>query len=219
MPLITPQEFKASLEARQAGLDSVPDEELTPVIADMEAELYEVLGYEVASDAVSVTTLGSGKRTTYLPHRVRSMTSVSESGVALVSGEAYLTAGGFAVKRRFGRWAEGETVLVTAGAGNVGFTEGERWRILAEKVLRRFVVRYLNNHGEGYQGFEAPPGAYVTGYQSENAAIQFYTPGNDPDTDRIIQLIKHPKARDKAVHSSPLVATAHGGTPFPNQNA
>lgn len=197
--LITAAEFLASREANAAGLTGTPVADVEAVITDVEADLYEVLGYNVeAAGVTSVTVTGRATRFLILPQRVRTITQVASDGSVVSSLDYSRNAGGFRLASS-GLWGDGARIVIT---GAFGFVEGERWRVIAEEILRKAVALELQSTElEGMPS--APPGAYITGIQSESTAFSFFTPSGDsvfvhPTLDRRVRQIMHPlKGADK----------------------
>jgi hypothetical protein len=201
MALITAAELKGSREARKAKVDTVPDGDVTQAIADAERELYGILGYKIETSQTTVRVRVSGGEVQYLPERARTITSVTVAGTT--DTDRYPVAGGFALKREFGRWIDGEMVIT----GTFGYTAtDDKWQ-LAKRAVKLMAIHALASSEP--QQFPHIPGAYLTSWSTEGTSFTFFTPEGkftgDPEVDKLVKLIGiHPNKRGvKSVVISP----------------
>lgn len=204
MAIITPEQLLESREADEAGVSAASPNEVKKAIRIAEAVLNKSLGYRVANDEESITVTSRGGTTLHLPERVRSVSEITQSfrgGTATDVLDPYEIQGkGFSVFRASG-WRDGYTIEI---AGEFGFEPyedidsvvvGDDEYILAQQFVTLLAVRILQKSGGG--NMPSPGGAYLTGYQSENASFTFFTPTGDStgyqDLDVLLdQIGRHP---------------------------
>lgn len=189
MPLLTAAELKASREASEAGVTGVSDADATAAISEATAELHALLGHRIEDTATTYTFRGTGSDVFYLPQRARTVTAITEDGVATDPAVFHLANSGWLLKREQGTWAA-ETISVT---GTFGFaTTDEEWT-LARKAVRILAVRYLSSTSTSSNLPAGAGGALLTGYSSESASFSFFTPTSEqsgyPDVDRLVDMI------------------------------
>lgn len=205
MALLTAAQLKASREALKAGVNGVSDGDATAAIQEAEDIAYQALGYSVSTAATSVTAIGDGSATLYLPERVKTLTSVDVDDVDLDASSYSTQAGGFTLQRIAGLWTYDTDFILT---GTFGYASGDRvWRIATMAVKRLAVLRLQTTKTSGML---APMGAMLTGYSSEQASFTYFTPTGDTtgdaETDRLLKLIRHPFKGQGLLRSVPIVA-------------
>lgn len=207
MALLTATELKTSREAIKAGVNGVSDAEATTAIAEATSELYAVLGYKIEDTATSITLRGDGDWLLYSPSRIRTVSSISEDGTALGTTLYQTRVRGFVLYNEAYPWTA-ETIVVT---GTFGYVSTDSQWELAKRAVKLLAVRYLQGTKTGTGLPTGAPGAYLTGYQSENASFTFFTPQGDEkgtgyaDIDRFVRLIgRHPLSDPNALRSVPI---------------
>jgi hypothetical protein len=215
LALLTATELQNSAEAAEAGVSAVSDAAATSAIQEAEAALYAYLGYEVQTTTTEITIRGSGAETVWLPLRARTVSAVEVDGVALETDAYRPTIGGFAL-RGLSEWAASSDFVIT---GTFGFAATDHEYILARRAVRMLAVRYLSstNSTEGFP--QGGAGSFMTGYSTEGAQFQFFTPEGDEDgtgyadIDRIARQIGiHPRKRKNVLKSVALRSSAYSST-------
>lgn len=199
--------MKASREAVKAGVNTVSDSDATTAIQEAEDIAYQALGYSVQTSVTTVTGIGDGGATMYLPERVKTLTSVEVDDVEVASTGYQTQAGGFTLQRISGLWTYDTDYVLT---GTFGYASGDRvWRIATMAVKRLAVLRLQMT--KSANGMPSPMGAYLTGFSSEQASFTYFTPAGDGTTgdaeaDRLLRLIKHPFKGKGLLRSVPIIA-------------
>lgn len=206
MALLTAAELKASREALKAGVDAVSDGEAEQAIQEAEDIAYQALGYAVENTGTTITGIGDGSATMYLPARARSLTSVAVDDTELDGSGYAIQAGGFTLQRIAGLWTYDTDYILT---GTFGYTDEDRvWRIATMAVKRLAVLRLQVTKATG--GMPSPMGAFLTGFSSEQASFTYYTPSSDTtgdaEADRLLKLIRHPFKGKGLLRSVPIIA-------------
>lgn len=201
MPLITATELKASREAVKAGVTTVTDAHANEAIAEAEALIYQSLGYRVEVTETTFTLEGRGDVSVVLPQRARTVTSVSEAGVAITpSSQWALGADGWVLRRPASWWLNGAPLVVT---GTFGFEVGHRVRTIATSAVKKLAVHLLKS--TEMSGIPSlPAGARLTGFSSEQAQFTMYYDPSGP-VDELLDTIRHPFRSEKMLHSVPIV--------------
>lgn len=218
MALLTAADLKASREAIEAGVTTVSDADANAAISEATAELYALLGYKIEDTATSYSFRGTGKATFYLPQRARSVSAIIEDGTTATATEYHLANSGWLLKRESGVWGA-EAVVVT---GTFGFTSSDDEWILAKKAVRLLAVRYLQATSTTADLPSGAPGAYLTGYSSQNATFQFFTPepglSGYADVDRLVEMIQqssgYPYSSKKVLISVPMTGSTGDNRPY-----
>lgn len=201
MALVDPEELKVSREAREAGVDSVGDDDATQAIEDAELALYAALGYRVEESSVALTLRGTGEDVLVLPQHAQSVSAVTSDGVE-VSSDAYDARSGWTIDGRL--WTGKEIVI----AGTFGYPEESDTYKRAKRAVIKLAVRYLQS-SKVAPGAPNSSGAYVTSYTSQQASFTYFTPSGDltgyQDIDRLIEQIgRHPFKGNKKLRAVPL---------------
>lgn len=218
MALLTAAELKSSREAIEAGVDSVTDTVATAAITEATAELYSLLGFKIEDATTSFTFRGTGHTTLYLPQRSRTVSAITEDGTTATATEYHLSDSGWLLKRETGSWSA-EAIVVT---GTFGFTASDDEWIMAKKAVRILAVMYLASSSADLP--IGARGAFLTGFSSESASYQMFTPDSDsghPDVDRLVTRIREasafPLASKKTLHSIPLQGAYGDVRPYVEQ--
>ena len=227
--IITADELQASPEAVEAGVDGLEDPVVATAIRVAEAVMNKALGFRVANDAESISVVGRDGDRLWLPERVRTVDSVTDSylGTTTTLDEDYeIRESGFALYRR-GGWQAHHTYEITGEFGYEPYEDiesvwvGDDQYLLGQRFVLLYAVRMLASTGSSEM--PAPPGAVLTGDQSEGAAFQFYTPTGDStgyqDLDNLLNLIgKHPNRSQSlytiSVQREPIDADTRLDFPF-----
>lgn len=218
MALLTATELKSSREAAEAGVSTVSDADANAAIAEATAEIHALLGHKVEEAGTSFTFRGTGNRNFYLPQRARSVSSVTEDGNLANSEDYHLANSGWILKREVGTWSA-EVIVVT---GTFGFTSSDDEWILAKKAVRILAVRYLQATSTSNNLPVGTSGALLTGFSSEEASFQFFTPDSGQtghaDVDRLLadiaQISGYPFNSKKVLISVPLVGATGDERPY-----
>lgn len=206
MALLTAAQLIASREALKAGVNDVSTADATSAIQEAEDIAYQALGYSVSTAVTTVTAIGDGSATLYLPERVKTLTSVDVDDVDLAVSSYSTQAGGFTLQRIAGLWTYDTDFVLT---GTFGYASGDRvWRIATMAVKRLAVLRLQVTKSTG--GIPSPMGAYLTGFSSEQASFTYFTPTGettgDAEADRLLKLIRHPFKGKGLLRSVPIIA-------------
>lgn len=218
--IVTADELMESREFDKAGLDvSTPDAE--QAIREAEAALYIALGYSVADDSTEITVYGTGDPFIFLPHRARSITAVTQDGVAVPDTAWYLSGGGFLLKRGrrgylydsdewSGYWYPNSAIKIT---GTFGYDPGDpdadpmvdpdHQYTLAKRAVRVLAVRYLSSTDEDQSLPNGADGQSLTSYTAEGASFQFSS--DDPLTELINTIGLHPMRKKGGLKSVQLI--------------
>lgn len=144
MAIISAEEFLASREAIDADVQDVSPDHAELAISEAEAALEQELGYKVADDATTVTVYGGGEGFIYLPHRARSISSLTYGGTTIASTGYYVADEGFSLwqgaRGHSVPWHSSHPVVIT---GTFGYAETDAQYVLAKKVVRILAARAL----------------------------------------------------------------------------
>lgn len=186
MAILTVAELKASSEAIAAGVENVDDAVVQAAIDEALAEIEARLGYKIEDSATSYTVIAEGRSLLVIPARVRSLTTVESDGEVVNADYYELTGGDFHLRNLYGGWASRTSVELT---GTFGFTSSDHEWKLAKRAIKLLAIARLQG---GVGDFPMPPGAFLTGFSSEQASFQYFTPQSAtgvPEVDRLINLI------------------------------
>lgn len=203
--ILTAADLKASREAIEAGVSDVSDGDADTAIAEAQATLESVLGYGIAPDLTDVTVVGSGDGSLWLPQRARTVSGIDLDGSPLEATDYRLGAGGFTVERR--SWPDEGVAVIS---GTFGYAPTDPQYVLARKAVRLLATRDLAQTAS--RGFpRGMGGALLTGYSTEGAAFQFFTPEGDrggtgyADVDQLVRRIgMHPLRNPRTLKSLTL---------------
>jgi hypothetical protein len=216
--LLTAAELQTSREAQEAGLGNVSDADATTAITEATAELYSHLGFKVETTQTTLTFRGVDKRNVFLAQRARTVSSITEDGNTTTPGDYHLSNSGWILVRESGRWTA-EAIIVT---GTFGFASTDDEYVMAKKAVKILAVRYLSSTSSANGLPAGAAGALLTGFSSEQASFQFFTPAAEmtghPDVDRLIGLIQQssgwPFLSKKVLISVPLVGRTGDERPY-----
>lgn len=190
MALLTAAELKDSREAREAGVDTVSDTDATNAITEATAELHALLRFKIEDATTSYTFRGPRKHLLYLPAKARSISSITEDGTATLAVDYHTSSDGWLLVRESGTWSA-EAIVVT---GTFGFTSSDDEWVLAKKAVRLLAVAALVTSSDEGNMPAAAAGALLTGFSSEQASFQFFTPSSElsghPAVDRLLEMIR-----------------------------
>lgn len=196
MAILSAAELKASREAELAGVDIVDDSAAESAIALAEAVMNKALGYKVANSATTLTIQAAESDRLLLSERVRSISGITEAilgGSATTVSDLYeIRNDGFSVWRN-ATWRNDSTVVIT---GAFGFATTDDEYVLAKQFVLSYAVRHLANT-DATNNMAGPGGAVLTGFASENASFQYFTPIGEStgyqDLDKLLdQIGRHP---------------------------
>ena len=214
MAILSAAELKASREAIEAGVSTVSDPAAESAIAFAEAVMNRALGYKVANSATTLTLGSSEGNRLVLSERVRTISNITDAypggTPATVSDTYEIRSDGFAVWRQVG-WRDDNTVVIT---GTFGFATTDDEYILAKQFVLIYAVRYLQKTSTT-NSMPTPAGAVLTGFSSEQATFQFFTPTGDTtgyqDLDILLdQIGRHPNKRSGLY----TISLSRGGRDF-----
>lgn len=175
MAILSAAELKASREAVEAGVSTVSDAAADSAIALAEATMNKALGYRVANSATTLTLGAAEGERLALNERVRTISGITEAlsggSAAAISDTYEIRSDGFALWR-YSRWRNDSTIVIT---GTFGFASTEDEYIIAKQFVLLYAVRYLQRTSTT-NAMPTPPGAHLTGFQSEQASFTFFTP-------------------------------------------
>lgn len=193
MALLTAAELKASREAVEAGVSTVADGDANQAISDAQAFLERTLGYRIEVADVSISLRGAGTARLFPTERVRTVATITDEGSSVASGDYLLENDGWTLRMlEGGYWTTDGAVVIT---GTFGFTSSDdEWK-LAKRAVLLLAVRQLQGNASTDNLPNAPSGAYLSSYASENATFTFdrTATGDGPtpydDVNRIIDAI------------------------------
>lgn len=193
MALLTAAELKASREAVEAGVSTVLDADATQAISDAQALVESVLGYRIEVSDASITLRSLGHRFLFPTERVRTISSVTDEGSSVSSDDYVIENDGWNLRMLgSGYWSLDGDVVVT---GTFGFTTSDNEWKLAKRAVLLLAVRQLQSNAATDNLPNAPAGAYLSSYASENASFTFDRVGTADgptpydDVNRLIQAI------------------------------
>ena len=190
MALLTAAELKVSREAIEAGVDGVDDADATLAISEATAELHALLRFKIEDATTSYTFRGPRKHVLYLPAKAKTISAITEDGTATLAADYHTSNDGWLLVRESGSWAA-EAIVVT---GTFGFTASDDEWVLAKKAVRLLAVAALTTTSADGNFPAGAGGALLTGYSSENASFQFFTPSAEltghPEVDRLLEMIR-----------------------------
>lgn len=206
MAILSAAELKETREAIKAGVTSVSQADADRAIREAEALLNRSLGYKAFTDASEITVIAPLGDRLLLPERTRAISAVTDTfpgrSPSVVSDHYEVRSKGFVLLRPAG-WVSNNTVTIT---GDFGFAADEDEFVLAQEFVIRAAVNELKKTEQKLGGISAPPGAYITGYQSEGAAFTYYTPDESGtitgsrELDILVERIgRHPSKRSSAL--------------------